>query len=171
MKYVTVLQGECRVSNDPKVIFSTVLGSCVAVCLYDPVTKVGGMNHFLLPGSGSNSQGDLRYGVHSMELLINDLFKYGAERSTLLAKLFGGAAIVKQRSGIGESNASFARSFLQREGINCLARSLGGSTARRIRFQPTTGEVQHRSVPRESAFSERTSAKYLAAQSPDITLF
>ena len=85
-----IVQGEYRVSRDPSEVLSTVLGSCVAVCLWDPAAKVGGMNHFLLPAAPG--QGDakmLRYGAHAMEVLINEVLKLGARRKALQAKLFG----------------------------------------------------------------------------------
>ena len=75
-----IVQGEFRVSRDPSEVLSTVLGSCVAVCLWDPTAKVGGMNHFLLPAAPG--QGDakmLRYGAHAMEVLINEVLKLGSK--------------------------------------------------------------------------------------------
>ncbi len=90
-KRVHVIQGEWKVVSDPDVVLSTILGSCVAACMRDPVAGVGGMNHFLLPGSADalSSGGDAtRYGVHLMELLINGLLKKGARRERLEAKIF-----------------------------------------------------------------------------------
>ena len=97
VRRVHVIQGEYKVVNDPNVVLSTILGSCVAACLRDPVAGVGGMNHFLLPGSAMrrSSGGDAtRYGVHLMELLINGLLKQGARRDRLEAKIFGGAKTI-----------------------------------------------------------------------------
>jgi chemotaxis protein CheD len=96
-KRVHIIQGEYKVVTDPDVFLSTILGSCVAACLRDPVAGVGGMNHFLLPGSAAamTSGGDAtRYGVHLMELLINGLLKKGARRDRLEAKIFGGAKTI-----------------------------------------------------------------------------
>lgn len=173
MKYVTVLQGECRVSADPGVVLSTVLGSCVAVCMHDQLAEIGGMNHFLLPGGTGQSQKDMRYGVHSMELLINDLLKLGAQRNNLTAKLFGGASVIQSHTSIGKSNAEFAMSFLRREGIPCLAQDLGGTAARRLKFHATTGRVKHLTVPATSDIMEREAPKTAPAPAPepDITLF
>ena len=85
MRRVSIIQGESHVSGEPDVVISTLLGSCVAVCLQDPVARLGGMNHFLLGEPGKDSsiqQRDLqRYGVHAMELLINELMCQGATRS------------------------------------------------------------------------------------------
>ncbi len=87
---ITVVQGDYAVSSDPKAVMSTVLGSCVAMCLFDSVNKVGGMNHFLLATSSQAESDDLKYGVNAIELLINRLLQSGAERGNLQAKLFGG---------------------------------------------------------------------------------
>lgn len=171
MKYVTVLQGECRVSKDPEVVLSTVLGSCVAVCMHDPEASIGGMNHFLLPGDSAGGSGDMRYGVHSMELLINDMLKLGAQRRRLVAKVFGGASVIKKQSNIGKSNGEFATSFLQREGIPVRAQDLGGTQARRLKFQASSGDVQHLLVPPTSDLMEPARPKNKPAPQPDVTLF
>ena len=102
-KRVHIIQGEYKVVSDPDVVLSTILGSCVAACLRDPVAGVGGMNHFLLPGSGNASLGGgdaTRYGVHLMELLINGLLKKGARRDRLEAKVFGGAKTIATFSNV-----------------------------------------------------------------------
>lgn len=101
MKRQSVIQGECYVTNDRFVEYSTVLGSCVAVCLYEPDAMVGGMNHFLLPGSLEDATGDMKYGAYSMELLINGLLKLGADRFKLEAKIFGGSHISASSHQIG----------------------------------------------------------------------
>ena len=92
-------------------VLTTILGSCVAACIRDPVAGVGGMNHFLLPGSAEAMAGGgdaTRYGVHLMELLINGLLKQGARRDRLEAKIFGGAKTIATFSNVGEQNAAFA---------------------------------------------------------------
>jgi len=143
-----VLQGEHQVSGAPDVVLSTILGSCVAVCLWDDVASLGGMNHFLLPfGPKAAAATPERYGVHAMEILINALLKAGARRNRLQAKLFGGARLSATLSDIGQSNALFAREFLATEDIPCLAESLGGTSARRVLFRPRTGNVRQLLVP------------------------
>ena len=112
---VNIIQGEYKVVTDPNVVLTTILGSCVAACLRDPVAGVGGMNHFLLPGNAQSmtSGGDAtRYGVHLMELLINGLLKKGARRDRLEAKIFGGAKTIATFSNVGEQNAAFAMQLL-----------------------------------------------------------
>jgi len=143
-----VLQGEHQVSGAPDVVLSTILGSCVAVCLWDDVAGLGGMNHFLLPfGPKAAAATPERYGVHAMEILINALLKAGARRNRLQAKLFGGAQLSATLSDIGQSNARFAKEFLATEDIPCLAESLGGTSARRVLFRPRTGNVRQLLVP------------------------
>ncbi|MDH6235247.1 chemotaxis receptor (MCP) glutamine deamidase CheD, partial [Mesorhizobium soli] len=89
---ITVMRGEFHVVDRPEVVLTTILGSCVAACLRDPYAGVGGMNHFLLPGTLGAARRDAeRYGVHLMELLVNGLLARGAQRQRLEAKLFGGA--------------------------------------------------------------------------------
>ncbi|MBB4199782.1 hypothetical protein CCR94_24025 [Rhodoblastus sphagnicola] len=142
----TIVQGERAVSADPATVFSTVLGSCVAVCLHDPVALVGGINHFLLPGEQAEGRNQLRtmerYGVYLMEVLINDLMQIGARRERLHAKIFGGANMVRGLSNIGADNADFARRFLRHEGIRIVAEDLGGTRARRVQFWPVSGRAR-----------------------------
>lgn len=137
-----VHQGTFSVSSDQDEMLTTVLGSCVATCLYDPEAGIGGMNHFLLPDSDGDSSGSRLYGVNLMELLINNLMRMGAERGRLQAKLFGGGMLNGGVWDIGERNATFARKFLKDEGIPVAAESLGGDSGRRVRFWPSTGRAQ-----------------------------
>lgn len=141
-KVVHLIQGEYRVSSDPATCFSTVLGSCVATCLHDPLAKVGGINHFLLPGGREGQSDSLSYGVHAMELLINALLKRGAARDRLEAKIFGGARMMNALSDIGAQNGRFAREFLTRESIPLIGESLGGDRARRVQFWPASGRAR-----------------------------
>lgn len=143
---ITVIQGDFAISDGPQVVLTTVLGSCIAVCLHDRNRRIGGMNHFLLAGGGDRSS-SLRYGTNAMELLINGLLKRGSDRGSLEAKIFGGASILGNGRNIGASNAEFARDFLRDEAIPCLAESTGGSQARRIRFWPADGRVRQLVVP------------------------
>ena len=140
---IQIVQGEFKITAQPDEVLSTILGSCVAACIWDPDKKVGGMNHFLLAQAQSPSGSrDNRYGVHAMEMLINSLLRAGARREALQAKLFGGAKIAANLRDIGASNADFARTFLKTEGIPCLAESLGGNQARRVTFQPYSGRAR-----------------------------
>lgn len=146
MRRIPIVQGEHRVVAEPGVIISTLLGSCVAVCLQDPVARVGGMNHFLLGEPGKESvveRGDeQRYGVHAMELLINGMMQRGALRTRLRAHLYGGANIIAGLGAIGSSNAAFARQFMETEGIEIGRCELGGTRARKVEFMPYEGRVR-----------------------------
>lgn len=143
MRRVSIVQGENAIVAEPHVIVSTLLGSCVAACLYDPVARVGGMNHFLLGEPNADhrvSVNDLqRYGIHAMELLINGMMARGASRTRLRAHLYGGANIVSGLGGIGSSNAAFARRFMADEGIDVAHSDLGGVSARKVEFLPHEG--------------------------------
>jgi chemotaxis protein CheD len=143
MRRVSIVQGENAIHSEAGVMISTLLGSCVAACLYDPVAKVGGMNHFLLGEPGNDhhvSASEMsRYGVHAMELLINGMMARGAVRERLQAHLYGGANIVSGLGGIGTSNAAFARRFMEAEGIAIGHTDLGGTSARKVEFLPHEG--------------------------------
>jgi chemotaxis protein CheD len=139
---VTVIQGGFEVGRQPDDVLTTILGSCVATCLHDPVAGVGGLNHFLLPESKGSDRTDQRYGLNLMELLINALLKSGARRERLEAKLFGGAEITRGLTNAGAVNGAFARRFLADEGIRCISESLGGNQARKLRFWPVSGRAQ-----------------------------
>lgn len=169
MRMVTVVQGDFFVTKDPNVIITTVLGSCISVCLFDATAGVGGVNHFLLAKQGDVASDDMRYGVNAMELLINKVLRAGAERARLEAKVFGGARIIDHGGDIGGSNAKFACDFLEREGIRCVSQSVGGTKARRIRFYPTTGAAKQLQIAADVAEVEARQPG-LPIQS-DITLF
>lgn len=170
---LTVMQGQARVSAGPRVEFSTVLGSCVATCLFDPEEQVGGMNHFLLaePLSGDASTAvDEHYGIYLMELLINEMLANGASKSRLRAHLYGGANLHPGMAPIGSANAAFARSFLQQERITLMREDLGGMSARRVDFRPASGMVRCRTVPNTLAPDERPISRPTVA-SGEVELF
>jgi chemotaxis protein CheD len=121
----------------------TVLGSCVSACMRDPVAKVGGMNHFMLPTRDAEGplSASARYGAYAMEVLINKLFALGARRERLEAKVFGAARVLPGMSDIGERNARFAIDYLKRESIRVLANDLGHDEPCKIYFFAQTGRV------------------------------
>lgn len=137
---VHVIQGDHRISGDPDAVLTTVLGSCVAACLHDPVRRIGGMNHFLLPDMPGAH--DIRFASAAMEQLVNSLLKLGGRRDRLTAKLFGGARMIAGLPDIGQRNGEAALAFLRGEGIAVSAQSLGGRHARRVRFWPESGRAQ-----------------------------
>ncbi|NSX56338.1 chemotaxis protein CheD [Parasulfitobacter algicola] len=163
-------QGDYEVSHDPNVMFSTTLGSCVSVCMWDSVLKFGGMNHMLLPDHQKNKTNWEINDVHAMELLVNALIKKGATKRNLQAKVFGGARMVKGLSEIGMQNGVFAMKFLTQENIPCLAESLGGDRARRLQFWPTTGRVRQRFVKSADPIVASAAPKPMAAGG-DLELF
>lgn len=166
-----VVQGEFAVASSPDVLLSTILGSCVAVCLHDPVRRLGGMNHFLLPvGPSENFERPIRYGVNAMEMLINTLLKQGAEKNRLQAKLFGAAQISTSLRDIGRSNAEFAHDFLIAENIPCVGESLRGNAARRLLYRPATGAARVLFVPSTEVETEG-SLPTQDAKTADVTLF
>ncbi len=152
---VNIVQGQHHVDNDPLTVLTTILGSCIAACIWDADAGIGGMNHFLLPGAnqanGQVQKGEAqRYGVHLMELLINDLLRRGVKKSRLKAKLFGGACMIKGLTDIGASNADFAEKFLRDEGIELLGGSLRGNLGRRVQFWPVTGRARQAFLAKET---------------------
>ncbi len=147
-RIVNVPPGAHEVSDAPDEVLSTLLGSCVAACIRDRATGVGGVNHFLLPGDGSRADpasagADLRFGVNAMEMLINALIRRGARRDRLEAKVFGGAnlSIGASAHAVGERNAAFVQRFLDREGIPIARSDLGGRRPRRVNYHPASGKA------------------------------
>lgn len=157
LRRVNIIQGETRVSGDPEVVLTTVLGSCIAACLYDPLVKIGGINHFLLaePGRGDTDPASMqRYGVYAMEVLINAMLALGASRDRLKARIYGGASLRDNFQDIGAANARFARRFLRDERIALVGEDVGGTGARRVEFRPTLGLARCR-VAAEAPRPER----------------
>ncbi|WP_240906060.1 chemotaxis protein CheD [Thiorhodococcus mannitoliphagus] len=144
-------------------MLSTLLGSCVAVCLFDPIARVIGMNHFLLPVRNPAS-GHLaldsdagRYGLWAMEILINEALQLGAQRKRLRAKAFGGANVLQlaslglpERDGIGTANVQFVRGFLEQDGVPLVAQDLGGVNGRQVHFYGGDYSVFVRRIPRSN---------------------
>ncbi|MDN4502790.1 chemoreceptor glutamine deamidase CheD [Alteromonadaceae bacterium BrNp21-10] len=148
---VKILPGEYYATTDDTLIV-TVLGSCVSVCLRDPKLKIGGMNHFLLPNDDSAAISSVsesaRYGVFAMELLINQMFKLGASKNSLEAKIFGGGNVLRglTLNSVGERNAEFVVDYLNAEHIPILASDLLDQYPRKVYFFPNTGKVLVRKI-------------------------
>jgi chemotaxis protein CheD len=142
-----LMAGEYYATASGEVLY-TVVGSCIATCIYDIERKVAGMNHFLLPGMVHPEEmlsSDLgRYGMFAMELLMGELIKLGARRERLQAKLFGGGKVLRFRNDDGDitgSNIRFAKKFLDLEGIPTVNADLGGNAGRKILFFSDTDRV------------------------------
>lgn len=144
--------GEYRVSRSPEILY-TLLGSCVAVCLYDAAAGVGGMNHILLPGRAEDQrrlQDVARFGHDAVELLVRALGDAGARRRRLAAKIFGGGHVILQMdeaTSPGYRNVRFIRQLMADERIPVLAADLGGYAARKIWFRTDTADVILQRVP------------------------
>ncbi|MFD2368300.1 chemoreceptor glutamine deamidase CheD [Pseudoduganella sp. GCM10020061] len=140
-----ILPGEFYYTGQDMLIV-TVLGSCVAACIRDRVTGLGGMNHFMLPDGGdpaSPVSASMRYGTFAMEVLINELLKAGARRENLEAKVFGGGAVLRgfTAMNVGERNAAFVMNYLKTEQIRVVAEDLNDIYPRKVYFFPRTGKV------------------------------
>jgi chemotaxis protein methyltransferase CheR len=172
---LTVPLGGVCTSRDP-VVFRTVLGSCVAACLFDPVAGVAGMNHFLLPtgrhpsphgeggatcasGEGEAAAGSTRYGTEAMRRLVDELLRLGAAPQRLRAKAFGGAEATwldGAPSSPPRQNVEFVKSFLAEEGIPLVAHRFGGHESLEVRFFAPSGRVLARPVASGRAGADRS---------------
>ncbi|MGL4603951.1 MAG: chemoreceptor glutamine deamidase CheD [Iodobacter sp.] len=177
-----LLPGEYYVTGR-NMLLVTVLGSCVAACIRDRKTGVGGMNHFMLPEAADEATAiaglPTRYGTYAMEILINQIMKMGGSKSSLEAKVFGGGNVLRgfTVSNIGQKNVDFVRSFLELERIPVVAEDLLDIYPRKVYFFPQTGRVLVKKlkavhndtiIEREKDYSSRL--KY-AKQGGDIELF
>lgn len=142
---VKVFPGEYYLTDKQDETIVTILGSCVAACIRDPIKGIGGMNHFMLPHNDTgNWGGDLkstRYGNFAMEKLLNELLKAGCSRDRLEIKVFGGGNVTDTNNEVGTDNAEFVIRYLRAEGLACAAKDLGGDYPRRIHYSPATGKV------------------------------
>ncbi|MCS4088780.1 chemotaxis protein CheD [Rhizobium sp. BK176] len=153
---LNVGQGEFRVTSDWRLSLSTVLGSCVSVCLLDPVACVAGMNHFLLPHSPySRVAPDARYGGYSMRMMITTMLVRGATIENMQAKIYGGASTLTVSGDVGERNVEFACEYLDRAGIPLFGGCVGSDLVRRITFIPGDGQVILQSRPVTPANTQR----------------
>lgn len=183
-RLVSIVQGQFHIDDDPDVRISTVLGSCISVCLHDPLAKLGGLNHFMLPQDRRSADeagqpgNPLRYGTHAMEELINALMRRGAQRQRLQAKVFGGGAVMAGLSDVGAQNIAFIRAFLAQEGFRTASEDVGGRAARRVIFAPTTGQAWVKKVDSQMAgrvgreeLACRRTPTAAAAGTGDVELF
>lgn len=166
---VKILPGEYYVSAR-ELLMVTVLGSCVAACVRDRISGIGGINHFMLPDDRRDEDSrfgrSMRYGDYAMEILINQLLKLGARRSNLEAKVFGGGNVLPgfKTHVVGDRNARFVLDYLTTEAIPIVARDLLGNYPRKVYFFPSTGRVLVKKlrslhndtiIERELTYSER----------------
>ena len=138
---VKVLPGEYFVSNE-EIVIMTVLGSCIAACIWDGRARIGGMNHFMLP-DGDTGDGSGRYGSFAMELLINEMLKLGARRETMQAKIFGGGQVMAgfTTMNVGERNTQFVQDYLATERIPIVSQDVLDIHPRKVCYFPVTGKA------------------------------
>lgn len=152
---VKVFPGEHHVTSSSDEMLVTVLGSCVAACIRDPLAAVGGMNHFMLPESGGSGwdsiSSSMRYGNVAMERLINDILKRGGARQRLEIKVFGGGNVMSTSINIGHRNADFVEEYLAAENLRIAAADLRGIYPRRVHYFPATGKVMMLELGRTDA--------------------
>jgi chemotaxis protein CheD len=150
---VKILPGEYYVTRNDEAI-TTVLGSCISACIRDPVLRIGGMNHFMLPEDNSGRDSMLnapvvlstRYGSYAMESLINDLLKLGGQRPRLEIKIFGGGRVLAAMTDIGARNIDFVRDYLDMEQLHIAADDVGGEHPRKVVYFPADGKVRVRKL-------------------------
>lgn len=178
-KEITLHVGGVHASAEPAVI-KTLLGSCVAVCLWDPRVGVGGMNHFLLPDAAPDGPHDeaTRFGVHAMDRLVGEMLKLGAAPSRFVVKVFGGASVLAMpgaAAAIPQANLAFVRAYLARERLRVVATSVGGTLPRQVRFFTETGKVWVRRIVtprmREILAEEETKQRRRRGRFGDVTFF
>lgn len=134
---VEIFPGEYYATKNRDLILTTLLGSCVSVCLFDPVNQITGLNHIMISTETRFSQNDFskdtRYGIHAMEMLINKMLKLGADRRYIQAKVFGGGKVLNTGShSIAYNNINFALDYLKEESFDVLSRDTGGYHGRKI---------------------------------------
>lgn len=183
---VKLQPGECYVTKNDEMLV-TVLGSCIAACIRDPVAGVGGMNHFMLPEQAvgheitrsSLNNPELCYGNWAMEHLINSIIKCGGMRNRLEIKLFGGGRVLANmvRMDIGQRNIEFVESFLANDELPVVAKDLGGNYPRKILYFAATGQAKMKKmgiasdvnlVKQEKAYLDSLATKPSAG---DVELF
>lgn len=148
---VKLMSGDCYATADRNEMIVTILGSCIAACVRDPITNVGGMNHFLLPGDFESSalNESARYGTFAMEKLINQILNLGGKKDRLEIKIFGGANVIENSSMIGQKNVNFIKNFLKADGFTIASEHVGGTAPRRIHYYPDSGKVMMRLLKRK----------------------
>jgi len=173
MRTHTIIGGEFAVVNDSEGIgFKTLLGSCVAIMFYDKNKKVKGMNHFLLPAT-DNSNEDMKYGLYSVEAMLNEMYKLGCKKENMAAKISGGADIMNMlmtTKSIGHRNVEFAHTFCRSEGFRILSDHTRGNDGRVIlmgnRFETFIKNVDNNNTSRKVASDERKLQDELSIRQP-----
>lgn len=176
--------GDYYATKEKKIVLVTLLGSCISVCLKDRMNGVVGMNHFMLPDKVKKENmfdsADARYGLFSMEKMINKMMKLGASKNYLEAKIFGGGKVLQTTfSNVAATNIEFAKNFLDLEGIPIIAENVGGQVGRKIYFIPETFDIYVKKIEqtqsltqmvnKESSYFETIRTK--KSEAGELTLF
>lgn len=183
-----IFAGDYYVTNEKNIILSTLLGSCISVCLKDRVSGIVAMNHFMLPASVRKDEmifsDDARYGMYAMEKMINEMMKLGARKKSMQAKVFGGGEVLGTKiNNVSKSNIAFAMNYLKMEDIPILSYDVGGKFGRKLFFIPESYEIFIKKIGQESKLRDavREEEKYFdqikrkkvekAQASDNLTLF
>ena len=142
-KHYFLMSGSIFVHNEAYFV-TTVLGSCVSVCLWDPAKRIGAINHYMLPLWNGEGIASLKYGSIAIPAMIEKMIELGSLKKNLQAKIFGGSAVFGKPSAvmnIGEGNIIIAQSELKKEQIPIISRDVGGKIGRKIVYDLFTGTV------------------------------
>jgi chemotaxis protein CheD len=172
---ITIHPGE-HYSTNEDVVIATLLGSCIAVALYDEKEQQGGLNHFMLDRTlipKNDITGNIgRFGMYAMEILINELMKAGSQRKNLVAKVFGGGSILQNTTGninkIPQDNIDFAINYLKTEKIPVIAQDVGGPWPRKVFFYPVTAKVLLKHITKQVDEVVAAEASYRANQEKQL---
>ena len=149
LRTVYLYPGQVYTASQPLIV-STILGSCVAVCLWDAQSSIAGINHYLLPTDPVRGHSDLRYGNTAIERLIDEMLTAGAAMQRIVAKVVGGASILgiasEGRQSIGDQNVEVARQILQKHAIAVSAEQTGGKRGRKLVFHTGTGQAYSKEI-------------------------
>ena len=172
----TVIGGEFAVVHDNEnIAFKTLLGSCVAIMFYDKNLSIKGMNHFLLPTTNSTND-DMKYGLYSVEAMLNEMYKLGCKKENMAAKISGGADIMNidfTTKSIGHRNVEFARTFCRSEGFRILSDHTRGNSGRVIlmanRFETFIKNVDNDTTSMSVVNEEKKLQSELSIRQPAIS--
>ncbi|KUO70098.1 MAG: chemotaxis protein CheD [Desulfosporosinus sp. BRH_c37] len=149
---ITVGMADYKTAKAPEILLTAGLGSCIGICIHDPVLKVGGMAHIMLPSANGSLGGNpAKYADTALELLLKEISGMGANKSRLKAKIAGGAQMFSFPGKppilkIGDRNAEAVEQELKKRGIPLLVMDVGGSFGRTIHFDVGTGELRIRTI-------------------------
>jgi len=148
-----IYPGKLHASRNPYLL-KTILGSCVAICLWDKHEHIGGMNHFMLPLWNGEGLASPKYGNIAIELLINKMLLLGCQKKNISAKIFGGGSVIKGNESslysIGERNIQLAKELLEKEHIKIIAQSVGGFQGRKILMNTNNFQIKHKFIPKKN---------------------